>query len=315
MAITLTCTGCGKSYQLKDEMAGRKVRCPGCQSVQMVPEASTEDYQPISPPGEGGTEGTLNPAFNHDKFLLRQKLMTIGSKYVVWDERQQPILFIERPAYFLRSLLAAFAAAICFLVTVILSIVVALGIGQMLHQDVVGVILAVVFLIASIVLTFAVGFALSPKRHIDFYADESRSDLLLKILQDKKFHAIVATYTVLTPAGELLGRMRKNYLYNVFRKKWDVFGAGGEKIAVAREDSLILSLLRRFLGPFFGILRTNFVILTPGENGQERVRGEFNRKFTVFDRYVLDVSRDRPRVIDRRLAVALGVLLDTGEHR
>ena len=192
---------------------------------------------------------------------------------------------------------------------------VGLGIGQVLHQDVVGVVSAIVFLIAAIALTFAVGIILSPKRHIDFYADESRTDLLLKVLQDKKFHVIVATYTVLTPAGELLGRMRKNYLYNIFRKKWDVFGAGGEKIAVAREDSLILSLLRRFLGPFFGFLRTNFVILTPGENGQERVRGEFNRKFTLFDRYVLDVSRDRPRTIDRRLAVALGVLLDTGEHR
>jgi hypothetical protein len=315
MAITLTCTGCGKSYQLKDEMAGRKVRCPGCQSVQVVPEDSTEDYQLESPPGEGGTDGSLNPAFNHDKFLLRQKLMTIGSKYVVWDDRQQPILFIERPLYFWRNLLAAFAAAICFLVSAVVTIVVALGIGQMLHQDVVGGILAVVFLIGSIVLTFAVGIILSPKRHIDFYADESRTDLLLKVLQDKKFHVIVATYTVLTPAGELLGRMRKNYLYNIFRKKWDVFGAGGEKLAVAREDSLILSLLRRFLGPFFGVLRTNFVILTPGENGQERVRGEFNRKFTLFDRYVLDVSRDRPRTIDRRLAVALGVLLDTGEHR
>lgn len=315
MAITLTCTGCGKSYQLKNEMAGRKVRCPGCQSVQVVPEDLTEDDDLESAPIEGGTEGRPGAAFNHDKFLLRQKLMTIGSKYVVWDERQQPILFIERPLYFWRNLLAAFSAAICFLVSAPLAVVVGLGIGQVLHQDVVGVVSAIVFLIAAVALTFAVGIILSPKRHIDFYADESRTELLLKILQDKKFHVIVATYTVLTPAGELLGRMRKNYLYNVFRKKWDVFGAGGERIAVAREDSLILSLLRRFLGPFFGILRTNFVILTPGEDGQERVRGEFNRKFTLFDRYVLDVSRDRPRTIDRRLAVALGVLLDTGEHR
>jgi hypothetical protein len=315
MAITLTCTGCGKSYQLKNELAGRKVRCPGCQSVQVVPEDSTEDYDLESLQGEGGTEGRLNAAFNHDRFLLRQKLMTIGSKYVVWDERQQPILFIERPLYFWRNLLAAFAAAICFLVSAPLCIVVALGIGQMLHQDVLGVVFTIVFLIIVIALTFAVGIILSPKRHIDFYADESRTNLLLRVLQDKKFHVIVATYTVLTPDGELLGRMRKNYLYNIFRKKWDVFGPGGERIAVAREDSLILSLLRRFLGPFFGILRTNFVILTPGEGGQERVRGEFNRKFTLFDRYVLDVSRDRPRTIDRRLAVALGVLLDTGEHR
>jgi hypothetical protein len=30
MPVTLTCTGCGKTYQLKDEFAGRKLRCPGC---------------------------------------------------------------------------------------------------------------------------------------------------------------------------------------------------------------------------------------------------------------------------------------------
>jgi hypothetical protein len=241
--------------------------------------------------------------------------MTIGSQYIVWDDQQRPILFIERPAHFLRSLLAAFAAAGFFIVSLVLSFVIGLGIGQTLHQEAVGVVILVVLLIASIVGTFVVGIALSPKRHIDFYADESRTDLLLKVLQDKKYHFIVATYTVLTPAGELLGRMKKNYLYNVFRKKWDVFGPTGDKILIAREDSLILSLLRRFLGPFFGFLRTNFVLLTPGTDGQERIRGEFNRKFTLFDRYVLDVSRDRPRTIDRRLAVALGVLLDTGEHR
>ena len=44
MPITLVCTGCGKSYQLKDELAGRKVRCPGCQSVQVVPADSLEEY-------------------------------------------------------------------------------------------------------------------------------------------------------------------------------------------------------------------------------------------------------------------------------
>ena len=64
-----------------------------------------------------------------------------------------------------------------------------------------------------------------------------------------------------------------------------------------------------------GLLRTNFILVVPEVEGVESTRGEFNRKFTVFDRYVLDMSRDRPRMIDRRLAVALGVLLDTGENR
>jgi hypothetical protein len=45
------------------------------------------------------------------------------------------------------------------------------------------------------------------------------------------------------------------------------------------------------------------------------VLGEFNRKFTVLDRYVLDLTGDEERVLDRRIAVAAGIMLDTGERR
>ena len=74
-------------------------------------------------------------------------------------------------------------------------------------------------------LAFVMAIQLSPKRHISFYADETKAELLLQVLQDKKFQPIVATYTVLTPEGDFLGRMKKNYLYNILRKKWDVFDA------------------------------------------------------------------------------------------
>lgn len=75
---------------------------------------------------------------------------------------------------------------------------------------------------------------------------------------------------------------------------------------------MILSLLRRFIGPLYGILRTNFIIVRPHD---EQVIGEFNRKFTILDRYVLDMSADPEHYLDRRIALALGVLLDTGERR
>jgi hypothetical protein len=45
------------------------------------------------------------------------------------------------------------------------------------------------------------------------------------------------------------------------------------------------------------------------------VVGEFRRKLTILDRYVLDLTADRARAFDRRVAVALGVMLDTGERR
>ena len=47
----------------------------------------------------------------------------------------------------------------------------------------------------------------------------------------------------------------------------------------------------------------------------ESVIGEFNRKLTVLDRYVLDMSADPQHTVDRRIALALGVMLDTGERR
>ena len=62
--------------------------------------------------------------------------------------------------------------------------------------------------------------------------------------------------------------------------------------------------------PILSFLRTNFIFLR-----NEQVIGEFNRKFTILDRYVLDMSADTQRTIDRRIAVAISVMLDTGERR
>jgi len=106
--------------------------------------------------------------------------------------------------------------------------------------------------------------------------------------------------------------LRKNYFYNIFRKRWYCYAPDGMMLCVAKEDSIIRSLLRRFLGNLFGLLRTNFIIL---KDEEENLVGEFNRKFTIFDRYVLDMSADPLRFIDRRIALALSVMLDTGERR
>ena len=54
----------------------------------------------------------------------------------------------------------------------------------------------------------------------------------------------------------------------------------------------------------------NFDILSGG-----RVIGRMDRKFQLRDRYVLDLSGDPDKVLDRRLAIALAVGLDTLQNR
>jgi uncharacterized protein YxjI len=295
MALSVQCQ-CGNTYDLKDEYAGRLVRCPKCQSVSRAERGA---YSPTS---------QADPVFDRDIFLLRQKHLAINEKYTVSDEAGTPIVYVERPAHLLRNVLALIVGLLAAVTVVGLVAGVAVALGK-------GVAASALLLAswpAAFLALVVVGSAASKKRHITFYRDEAKGERLLEILQDKKLQLIIATFTVRDAGGRPIARLRKNYLYNIFRKRWEIRTMAGQVAFVAMEDSIILSLLRRVLGPMFGLLRTNYVFL--GSDGRS-VLGEFKRKMTILDRYALDLQRDRHRKLDRRLALALGVILDTGERR
>lgn len=250
----------------------------------------------------------IDVVFDRDKFLLRQKHLAISEKYYVWNEQNKPILYVERPAHIFRNLIA-----ICggILAGVVVGIIFG-GIASSIPFEPLKIFFGVMAGVGGLVTLFIVAIVLSYKRHTTFYRDDSKKERLLEVLQDRKVQLLNATYTVNDPNGQLLAKLRKNYLYNIFQKRWYCYAPDGSMLCLAKEDSIILSLLRRFLGSFLGLLRTNFVIL---KGKEENVIGNFNRKFTIFDRYVLDMSADRQKSIDRRIALALGVMLDTGERR
>ena len=287
---------CGEVYELRAEYAGRLLECPVCgHHLRAGPPG------PPRPPAPG-----TDPAFARDRFLLRERVLTITSKYEVWAEDGTPVLYVERPTYPVRTFLAYALAALAGLIVMAWSARLASAV-----PGTAGPLVAILAWAAVAAAFLVVSMSLRPLRHVTVFRDESRRETLLRILQDQRFAALTRTYTVLSASGETLARLRKRYLYNILRKRWDVLDASGATLAGAIEDSVILSLLRRVLGPLFGILRTNFVLLGPAGD----VVGEFNRKFTLLDRYVLDLSGDPERTIDRRVALALGIMLDSGERR
>jgi len=298
MSVRVTCQ-CGTSYELKDEFAGKLVKCPQCGRENRVPAGSAGVPVQVQ----------ADPVFDRDIFLLRQQMLRISEKYDVGDEKGNNIIYIERPAHLLRNLGALFAALAA-------AIVIFVAFGAVSDQTPVGSaargILLILGSLLSVVALVVVGVALSVKRHVTFYRDASKRDRLIEVLQDKKWQPITATYTVRDFRGKPLAKFAKNILYNLFRKRWYIHAPDGRVLFLAKEDSVILSLLRRLLGPMMGLLRTNFIILRPDS---EDVIGEFKRKFTILDRYVLDMTGDPQRLMDRRVALALGVMLDTGERR
>ena len=294
VGIVVACP-CGEVYELRPEYAGRLLECPSCRRhLRAGPPPNTPRAQ---------TAG-VDRAFDRDVFLLRQRVFTIASKYEVWAEDGTPILYVERPTYPMRTLLA-------YLVAVMTTLTIMGWATGSLTREGSGLIILLSVPVAAF-LFLMISMSLRPRRHVTIYRDESRRETLLRVIQDQRVAFLTRTYTVVTATGETLAVLRKTYLHNIVRKRWYVTAPGGAPLAMAIEDSIVLSLLRRIIGPLLGFLRTNFVLV----RGQDaEIFGEFNRKFTLLDRYVLDLSADSARTFDRRVAVALGVMLDTGERR
>ncbi|MDD5210053.1 MAG: hypothetical protein PHV36_11745 [Elusimicrobiales bacterium] len=301
MSVNVTCA-CGAVYNLKDEYAGSQLACPKCGAAIAVPAL------PPAPPVhvQGG-----DAVFSRDKFLLNQQHLAIREKYDVADEAGAPLMFVERPRYIFLNVLAIFAGLFAGLVNLFFFGAVGAGIKKGGGDPMLVLLLSLWAVYGSFLVVYLVAAVLAKKRHITIYRDESKAETLLQVLQESKIQILTASFSVLDPQGVRVARIFKKRLHNILRKRWYCHDGAGAALFIAKEDSMILSMLRFFLGSFFGLLRTNYMIYDRGEN----ILGEFNRKLTILDRYVLDMSADSRRSIDRRAALAMGVLLDTGEKR
>ena len=306
---------------VRSPMAGTAVRSAGGgTAVKLAPVPENHLAEPLSAPEEPlaaplpeapppTTGGKTDPVFDRDKFLLRQKALAIKEKYYVTDDQGRPLMFVERPALLTQQILMLGGVAATFFGGNILMRFVGDLIGTTLGEGFSGV-FPIASLLVVLAATLLVFVLLVPRRHVTFYKDDSKMEKLLEIKQLNKIEFPYANFSILDTTGNLIGSLRKNVLFDYIRRRWQVMNANGLPLCMAKEDSIILSLLRRTGIPIFMFLRTNFIFL----RGQE-VIGEFNRKLTLLDRYVLDLTADRQRSFDRRIALALGVMLDTGERR
>jgi hypothetical protein len=152
------------------------------------------------------------------------------------------------------------------------------------------------------------------KEDIRFYADEGESHELFRIKARSVLDLGGSRYDVFE-GEERIGLLWHKFRESLIRTTWHVGGPDEQEIALARERSTAGAVARRLVDfvPYVGgyiPIPYNFEILVGGE-----VVGGMNRKFKLRDQYVLDVSGDREKKLDRRVAVALAVGLDTLQNR
>jgi uncharacterized protein YxjI len=151
------------------------------------------------------------------------------------------------------------------------------------------------------------------KEDIRFFADENEARELWRI-KARSLMEFGGRYDVTTPEGERIGVLGKVFGKSLFRSTWSIMDANEQELAIAKERSVPIAILRRVIDavPYGDFIPIPFHFTI---DAGERHIGDLNRRFGVRDTYDLDVSGDVERTIDRRLAVSLGIALDALQSR
>ena len=153
------------------------------------------------------------------------------------------------------------------------------------------------------------------KEDIRFFADEEETEEVFRI-KARRMLEIGGNYDVTTPDGQRIGVLQKVFGRSLFRSTWRILDEQETVLATGQERSLFLAIARRLIDyvPYVGgyiPIPYNFELNDP----EGKRIGGMDRKFQIRDKYLLDLSDDHDRRVDRRLAVALAVGLDTLQNR
>jgi uncharacterized protein YxjI len=154
------------------------------------------------------------------------------------------------------------------------------------------------------------------KEDIRFYADESKTEELWKIVARQRFDP-AARYDVTSATGEKLGEIQKVFGHSLLRSTYRIYD-GSADITVT-ERSLGVALGRRAIGflPDIGAFADWLPIpydFTFTRDGQ-LVGSHVRQRMKLRDIYTLDLSGDTDHTLDRRLALSLAIGLDALQAR
>ncbi len=148
------------------------------------------------------------------------------------------------------------------------------------------------------------------KEDIRLYTGEDMGTEVLTI-QARSIIDFGASYDVYDPiAKQRVGSLRRRGFKSMIRDEWTVLDAAEREIAVVREDSQILALVRRFIEAATLFMPQKYHM----EMGGQHVV-MYHQNFNPFvKKLAVDVT-DPQCNLDRRLALATGILLAAVEGR
>jgi uncharacterized protein YxjI len=150
---------------------------------------------------------------------------------------------------------------------------------------------------------------------ITVWTNDSKGEVLFNVKAEKILD-IHGKFLVTDPSGNLIGYCRKAFGASLLRSTWEVYDSQDHLLFIVKERSQAMAVFRRvaqfipYLTDFAPFLPFNFIYEKEG-----RVVGNHVRVWgRLVDQYKQSLSHELDTV-DRRLVLAIGILLDALQDR
>jgi uncharacterized protein YxjI len=156
------------------------------------------------------------------------------------------------------------------------------------------------------------------KEDIRFFTDDSKTEEMLRIKARQRFDPR-ARYDVTAPDGTKVGEIQKVFGKSLLRSTYEIHSPNGGEPVIVRERNLPVALFRRLVGfvPYLG----DFADWLPIPYHFDFLRGDQvigfheRKRWSLRDRYTIDMSGDPERTVDRRMILAIAVGIDALQAR
>jgi hypothetical protein len=158
----------------------------------------------------------------------------------------------------------------------------------------------------GITLVFTVGILLLvPRRSLAILGDPEHGTLAMRVRETTLPGLPNPTFEVSIAEGSTIGYLIKRTLVSFPSRQWKILGPEGEPIGKAKEDGLIRPFFRKFLGDLFGVLTTDYRIVSNGATICRFLRRGDVRRF-----HALTLEKSADPTPDTRLLLAFAFVID-----
>ena len=165
---------------------------------------------------------------------------------------------------------------------------------------------------AGTVLAYSKMKAFKLREDIRLYTDESMTTELLTI-NARQIVDFAAAYDVRDArSGEKIGALKRKGMRSLLRDHWIIMDANDVEIGEVMEDEMALAVMRRLVGGLGSIIAPQRYHIEMG--GRTVATGQQNRNPFLY-RVELDFTPDPERTLDRRMGMAIGLLLAAAEGK